>query len=739
MNIPRSHSSPSRRTTRTLYPDLSSAYIQIQGRRAASYQPFSLTKRFPLSPSTSSSETGSSKKLSIEKDALPLRNISCRKVSSAHGILHAGDQYQESIAVLESSDNLPGTWTRTCSSALLDDILTQYAYTSPSEMAAAEDWPLRNDPPSIPEPTLQRDVRTGSSSYCVSATEQLRHLISEHRSQASTPQRSSHGCPAEPSSQKREVNAATDSTVMSKAKPTSAWDPLSKTTITKPRYMIPTVLSDDSVLIPRIRAKPGDSAVHLTSSSSPPPLISTFLSDKSELDASANYPKLPSVSFTASKSQDTTQIYHNAIQSPSYVLPSSSLFPRILDMAILSPSSPPMPTQSHANDTDLTDIPTMGSGWLHDVVQTGLTPPRPARPSRMTGQPQQAGHSEMQQSGRASASGPKPSLYKDHHAASYRIFQRSETRLQRRLRLGGYSSSDADIYRFLRNSRDIRHGGDSQQYILDPFTSSGVNVAGSSLANFSSGTLTGYRLPPGQTSPSDTSYSEGEQPVAVQPKVTGKFLDFLTGTVHSAGATTEYSSIGSLQSTTNTSSSSLGGREGQSFKTIDVIPPRNKCPTFPLSPEVFKLPMNDKAGRRPFERIQLRHGIWLEKAWCFKHGRMEFSEALLIRNEVGVGADERPVQRRAGSILLVLGMMLYLPGGWLLIRSMKDGTALSTTAVAEVSRVISSGKEMEVVCCVHPDDAAMARAIENTMVTLAIFGALCWLTFATWAGINFGR
>ncbi|EXJ62265.1 hypothetical protein A1O7_02698 [Cladophialophora yegresii CBS 114405] len=115
-----------------------------------------------------------------------------------------------------------------------------------------------------------------------------------------------------------------------------------------------------------------------------------------------------------------------------------------------------------------------------------------------------------------------------------------------------------------------------------------------------------------------------------------------------------------------------------------------------------------------------------------EYSSLENCRAVLVCNEAPISVDERVVQRTAGTLLLVFGVVAYLPGGWMLIHSMGEGGPLATTAVAELTRVLV-GREEGVVCCVHPTDAAMARAIERAVVVLLVAGAFSWLAVAAWA------
>jgi hypothetical protein len=127
-----------------------------------------------------------------------------------------------------------------------------------------------------------------------------------------------------------------------------------------------------------------------------------------------------------------------------------------------------------------------------------------------------------------------------------------------------------------------------------------------------------------------------------------------------------------------------------------------------------------------------RRVLWGSGSNTSEYSSLENVRAVLVCNEVPISADERVVQRTAGTLLLAFGVVAYLPGGWMLIHSMGEGGPLATTAMAELTRVLV-GTEEGVVCCVHPTDAAMARAIERAVLALVAVAAFSWLAVAAWA------
>jgi hypothetical protein len=134
-----SYSSPDRRLTRPLYPDLPSAYARIQGRRTASLQPVSSSRDgmcFPLSRSSSPSEREIAAPVFLGNNAVPLKNLPCRKAVSAHIVYHEveGD-YPESSAVFETSDENGDLNRReNRASSTLDEIVSQYADPPPNSI-----------------------------------------------------------------------------------------------------------------------------------------------------------------------------------------------------------------------------------------------------------------------------------------------------------------------------------------------------------------------------------------------------------------------------------------------------------------------------------------------------------------------------------------------------------------------------------------------------------------------------
>ncbi|KIV82371.1 hypothetical protein PV11_04489 [Exophiala sideris] len=131
-----------RHTARTLYPDLRSAYAQIQGRRVASShrtRSSGLETRFPLSASSSSSEDDDDdlNPLTLGNDAIPLQDLPCRRVPSALGILHEAGDHQESSAIFDDTLDAAQVDRSGRQSLTLDEIVAQYADITPADSPLA--------------------------------------------------------------------------------------------------------------------------------------------------------------------------------------------------------------------------------------------------------------------------------------------------------------------------------------------------------------------------------------------------------------------------------------------------------------------------------------------------------------------------------------------------------------------------------------------------------------------------
>lgn len=104
---------------------------------------------------------------------------------------------------------------------------------------------------------------------------------------------------------------------------------------------------------------------------------------------------------------------------------------------------------------------------------------------------------------------------------------------------------------------------------------------------------------------------------------------------------------------------------------------KEDCPKFPLQEEMLsqKLPFGD--GTKPrCERItEISPGYWLEKAYCYKHSRMEFSETWPLFRRAVTEEEER-IQRRVGRWLVALGVLFFPLGGFQILSDLsEDGGA----------------------------------------------------------------
>ena len=794
MDISASWSSPERCTARPMYPDSPSAYARNRRRRAASDQPGSSSRseaRFPLSPSTSSSDEDPFQPLSLAKNSIPLRSISCRKVQSAHGIVHEADHHQESSAVFETSDeNTDSKLSLSRACATLEDIVSQYADISPSSSASCTDengsvglkalacstadtcqkspadadqfdkgYPRADHKQTVHDSDQfyhHWDERAISPAYIGLGTadgdEEWETVPESSRSGFLTPSKLRFRL------KKRITVDTSTSSLTGRKSPASPWDPLANSTQTQPRPRLrhrgclnhtthnrlsPSQSPFEDKLftskhhgvrlplpIPSDKhSKPSDGRGQ-HSSPSRALFVSSDASSQKKTHAPHHIISTPTVSHYAPASTSSLKL-------PSHILQSGSLLPKALDNIFVSTSLSPsaMKTSYKAPQATAGDR-SLGMSFLNaDITDSGAGrnnrsvtphPEMPARTTTVNAGDTVNGHIKAARS---------PTTF-DYDTG---MMRNQEAQAARLLQMGDYMLNDFGVSRFLRESRLLRHGLENTTPDIS-FGHRGFRATGSSLANFSSDSTALNRFRAAETTTSGSNYSDDADPPGINTQVTARFIQFLNGNGTTPESTHEYSSLGSVNASTNSTSRSLMLEElEQSFSTADPIISCDLCPSFPLAPEVLGVLHLENMARTPFERLQIGDdGEWLEKAWCFKHGRMEFSRAFLVGNEVGVSADIRVVQRKAGTLLLVFGVLTYLPGGWMLIHSMGKGSPLAATAMAELSRVLV-GEEAGVVCCVHPVDAAMARAIEKTVLALVLLGGVCWLAvFVGWR-LRLGR
>ncbi|KIW90119.1 uncharacterized protein Z519_09550 [Cladophialophora bantiana CBS 173.52] len=809
MDIPTSHSSPEPRTTRPLYPDLPSAYAQIQGRRAASLQPLSSNRsvtRFPLSPSSSSSEEGGYQDLPLDSDNIPLKNLPCRKVHSAHGILHEADHHQESSAMLETSEEICDSnldWKR--ASTTLDDIVSQYADASAAGSSTHND---RTDHEKHINPEQLDPVTEGKlagDAACFGAPKtRLRHVDSAHQIHEFYQQRAKDRITRNPESfgateeddewvrmpessrsgfltpsklrfrlAKRETGDTSGSTLTGRRSPASPWDPLSNATQSKVRTHLQhkgpfsldqRPLSPDQK--PRTDRSSGNRQCFRRRLR--PLTTSGHIANTDEQDC-----RLDSAGARIIKAQHHSQLRpcslnqiastHIISQSPSThsasllssrrvdsTLPSSSLLPRFQNSALASSFRSPKAMaasngtpQAARADFTLT-IPSLYADSADSSAEatpnSHLGDPFP-RSRIATANNRDLVGQHVEAAGSAVTLDTLTSLFTQdlglrNNTGKTRVAsQDTEALAARRYNEGGYKFNDADISRFLRDSRHLRqrlddkHGQENSIVFLGQ---QGFLTTGSSLADVSSNSTALNRLKQARHSSSGSNYSNNS---GITRHATRKFTQFLggTGIGDTGGAGSEYSSLGGVHSSTNSSSRSLMLEElEESFSASNPAISCERCPSFPLAPEVLGVISLENLGRVPFERVQLwDDGEWLEKGWCCVHQRMEYSHAVLVGDEAAISESCRSVQRKAGVILLVLGVATFLLGGWTLIHSMGKGGPLAASAMADLTRWLAG--EEGAICCVHPVDALMARAIERAAVSAVVLVVVGMLAVLSWA------
>ncbi|EXJ68543.1 uncharacterized protein A1O5_08336 [Cladophialophora psammophila CBS 110553] len=813
MDIPTSHSSPEPRTTRPLYPDLPSAYAQIQGGRAASLQPVSSDRgatRFPLSPSSSSSEEDGYEELPLDSDTVPLKNLPCRKVHSAQGILHEADHHHESSAVFETSEEVGDSnldWKR--ASTTLDDIVSQYADASPAGSFTHNN---RTDKEKHINPEQLDPVTEGKlagDAACFGApSTRLEHVESAHQIHEFYQQCAKDRIPRNPESfgateeddewvrmpessrsgfltpsklrfrlAKRETGDTSGSTLNSRRSPASPWDPLSNATQCKVRTHLqhkgPLSL-DQHPLSPVQKPSTNRSSGNRQclrrksrSSTTSGQIANTGERDCRLDSAGARIIKAQHHSQVRPRSLNQIASTHITSQSPSTqsasllssrrvdsALPSSSLLPRFQNSALAF--SCPSPKAMGASNGTLQAARADFTLTIPSVHGDSADSSAEATPNSHLGDPFPRSRiatannrdlvgERVEAAGSATALDTLASLSAQdlglrNHTGKTRVGnQDTEALAARRYNEGGYKFNNADISRFLRDSRHLRqrlddkHGQENNSVLLGQ---QGFLTTGSSLADVSSNSTALNRLQQAGHSSSGSSYSNNDDLAGITGQVTRKFTQFLrgTGTGTTDGAGSEYSSLGGVHSSTNSTSRSLMLEElEESFSTSNPAISCGRCPSFPLAPEVLGVLRLENLGRVPFERVQLwDDGEWLEKGWCFVHQRMEYSHAVLVGNEAAISEGCRSVQRKAGAILLAFGAATFLLGGWTLIHSMEEGGPLAASAMADLTRLLA-GEEEGVVCCVHPVDASMARALERAAVSVVVLVVVGVLAVLSWA------
>ncbi|KIW70601.1 hypothetical protein PV04_02857 [Phialophora macrospora] len=720
MDVSTCYSSPDRRATRPLFPDLPSAYARIQGRRAVSLQPASSSRsrtRFPLSPSSSSSDEELLGPSSLGSDGIRLKNLRCRKVRSAQIVLHEADHHPESSAIFETSDeNTEPKRKKGRASTTLEEIVSQDADASRSESA------LLNDRVDFGRPEDQRPVvqyrqaraaeadpfHAGSSRPSDIDSAIKHYQLYEQRGEPiAVPAHRNDGLKEEdecweegPESSRRgfftpsklrfrlrkRQTVDTRTSILSGRTPVSPWDPLSNSTQSKPSRPRPHLHHNDhrthahSPLSPDRRGHRGYSAENKQTNTTTPRSGAASKQTK-DTDGHRCRPDSKRTPLASPPNHSTltsrplnriTTSYANSRSLPrpssglliSHDLVSSPLLPKILDNSC----APRLVSPSTMNSTEtapreVAGDPTFELSYLGaDAINgggeryrsSGATSPHRKGATCNAGDPIERPIEAVQSATTFETLIPR--LNADSytsHNVIHPSMTQDEVLMARYLYEGGYTLNDRDLSRFLRDSRRLRHGLETAQGFID-------NHSG--LAHRAFGTI-------------------------------GSSL----------------ANISSNSSTLNRVHVTHASNSGSHYSDDDDYEEQARI------------------GSQPARRVLLGNG-----SSTSEYSSLENVRAVLVCNEVPISADERVVQRTAGTLLLAFGVVAYVPGGWVLIHSLGEGGPLATTAMAEVTRVLV-GTEEGVVCCVHPTDAAMARAIERGVLVLVVVAAFSWLAVAAWA------
>lgn len=754
------------RTIRTLYPDLPSAHAQIQGRRAASLAPESSSRsgtRFPLSSSSSSSEEDDFDALTLGSDAIPLSHLPCQNVPAAQAVLRRAGHHQESSAIFETSRDADNVYLGDSKdSALLDEILSQYATSIPS--VAFPGCPAQLDFNVEPAQShanssavreadvgtkADLDTQYGLSRECGGRGRSAEFAVTfaatdDDEGEWDTEPGSSRVGFLTPSKlrfrvTKRDTSSTSNSSLAGGKTPATPWDPLSTATHSNQRRR--NYLHFHKIQTRPVPRSPGKgsaskgySVTKATGSrrkSQRREQASVRSCSLTPVRTSATLPNLPGNEAGPSKPPFSS---HLTSQEPSTrlspvssshavgsALPSSSLLPQVPNTKVLSK---PFPLTAFSSSEDCI-WPSRGT--MSQEVNTSLDPCNEASteplPKRMANDQSVSANPELnlENLDGISMTTATPLVSQVTNPPLGPLFEKEEhqghetTLLSQLLRSGDYTLSDNDISRFLRDSRNLRGTGETDRG-PEPanvvFSTAGIRATGSSLANYSSDSTPLSRATELRPPPPDRDLRVGKGATEISGNVTHKFKRFLSG--NSEANMSLDSSSGKCNTGTNSTSLSLLSAElTQHFSTPDAILVADRCPQFPLTPELLGVVRLPGMGRVPFERLQIWNSDeWFEKAWCFVHNRMEFSHAELMANEADIMANTSEIQRKAGRILLGLAVATYCFGGFVLAHSMGNGGDLSCSAMADMTRWIS-GHKAETIARVHPVDARLALAVEK--------------------------
>lgn len=809
-----------RNTSRTLYPDLTSAHAQIQGHRTVSLQAArssGMETRFPLSPSSSSSgeEDGVDFDIStLGSDAIPLQDLSCQRVPSAFGVLHEADYHQESSAIIQSSDDAETPDTSERYSCTLDEIVSQYVDATtessssghpghgslglntgmehftdfedpdevelrPESFASSLDNRVTNDENST-SGHRSHDLHRGRRQSQLHALENPARQESEEKSddeEWSTLPESSRSGFLTPSKLrfrliKRETKETLQSGTIGGRSPATTWDPLSNVAQVTHR----PGLQDKHRLQICQRSKsssPGSNRVVLTDGGDTATerqeddqevTKGHSLNTASTLDHNTQSSQQLDQHFPQRRAEHFSLNHTSDLPSNSFVtritdniLPSSSLLPHDLDKTVMSSSLPQtamsrvrkIKTPTSSEEIGLTALPAFARNTEQATKHTGNTASDntflPMNPETISAGPVSNENEKFSSTSRGATGGQakkKSEQSKTHiMQGGGNSEQAVKALLHEHFIEGGYSSSDSDISRFLRNTQhlrqDLRSAQDESMAPID--RSARIKVTGSSIANYSSDSAPLKRSKYAKGLGDRTSGTRKD--TEINNNVSGRFRKLLSSAENVRDSASVYSNLSNASSASVTNSSDANTSASLLSAEINANPSltshaglidKHHCPTFPLAPELLAITKIPETGRVPFERLQLlEDGSWLEKAWCSVHQRMEFSQASLGRAPVGAIRGSLPFQREAGKILLVVSVATYFVGGFALAHDMGTGGALATGAMVELTKWLS-GQEEGAVGRVHPVDARLARAVEKVgllvvgVVALGCVGVLVW-------------
>ncbi|KIW18938.1 hypothetical protein PV08_03227 [Exophiala spinifera] len=280
--------------------------------------------------------------------------------------------------------------------------------------------------------------------------------------------------------------------------------------------------------------------------------------------------------------------------------------------------------------------------------------------------------------------------------------------------------NDVDASHFIRDSQRLRSshfpkGNNANSGLKRPE----IRKAGSSLADCSSGTLQ-----PLHSDKRNCHAFLGSPPNA-EDTLRSTNLSNATKNTYASSSLANYTFSSRFTDIIPSSSESSAELKAHGpFR--DVLIDMEHCPTFPLTPAQLSITRLNGVNRIPFERIQLiERGVWLEKAWCFVHGRAEFSHTLAIKKMAPiVSLDAVEAQRDAGRFLLLTLVVTYMVGGFVLAHDMGKEGSLSSSTMA----VLTGG----VVSRIHSRDVRWAQAIEKAglfvvfCVMVGCVGVLVW-------------